>query len=167
MSEQSSEFDESESVSPESVIEFLEFRLDGERYALELGRVGQVIRKPATTRVPNAPAGIYGSVTVEGDVVVAVDTYAVVGQDRPFADPANAYLVLLDGDDTPQPTGLLVEAVDGIERHHVESVSPPTEGGAPLDDRWFRAVISDDDSPDIHVFDSHQLIAALHPADAR
>ncbi|WP_411965480.1 chemotaxis protein CheW [Haloferax sp. YSMS24] len=165
MSEQSPEFDEGESVSPESVIEFLEFRLHGDRYALELGRVAQVIRKPATTRVPNAPEGIYGSMTVEGDVVVAVDTYAVVGQERPFADPENAYLVLLDRDDTPQPTGLLVETVDGIERHHVESVVPPTEGGTPLDDRWFRAAITDGDGPDIHVFDSHQLIAALHPAD--
>ncbi|KAB1197170.1 MULTISPECIES: chemotaxis protein CheW [Haloferax] len=167
MSEQSVGIDDDESVSPESVIEFLEFRLDGNRYALELGRVSQVIRKPPTTRVPNAPDGIYGSVTVEGDVVVAVDTYAVVGLDRPFADPENAYLLLLDSSDTPQPVGLLVEAVDGIERRHVESVSPPTEGGAPLDDRWFRAAITDDDAPDIHVFDSHQLIAALHPVDAR
>ncbi|WP_416838714.1 chemotaxis protein CheW [Haloferax sp. DFSO52] len=166
MSEQSVETDDGEDLSPESVIEFLEFRLDGNRYALELGRVGQVIRKPPITRVPNAPEGIYGSASVEGDVAVAVDTYAVVGCDRPFSDPTDAYLVFLDRSETPQPIGLLVEAVDGIERHHVESVSPPTEGSAPLDDRWFRAAITDGDDTDIHVFDSHQLIAALHPVDA-
>ncbi|KTG31012.1 chemotaxis protein CheW [Haloferax profundi] len=167
MSEQSVDIDEGDTVAPESVIEFLEFRLDGNRYALELGRVGQVIWRPATTRVPNAPAGIYGSATVEGDVAVAVDTYAVVGCDRPFADPEDAYLVLLDRHDTPQLVGLLVEAVDGIERHHVDTVSPPDEGSAPLDDRWFRATIGDDETPDIHVFDSHQLLAAIHPLEAR
>lgn len=167
MSGQSPDIDDDERVSPESVIEFLEFRLHGDRYALELGRVGQVVRKPATTRVPNAPSGIYGSTTVEGDVVVVADTYAVVGTDRPFTAPEDAYLVVLDEDETPQLVGFLVEAVDGIERRHVESVSPPTEGGAPLDDRWFRAVVADGGGSDIHVFDSHQLVAALHPVDAR
>jgi purine-binding chemotaxis protein CheW len=159
--------DEEQSVTPESVIEFLQFRLDGTQYALELGRVEQVIRNPPATRVPNAPDGVYGAVTVEGDVAVAVDTYAVVDCERPFTDPEEAYLVLLDRADTPQLVGLLVEAVDGIERHHVDTVSPPTEGSAPLSDRWFRATIRGDEPSDIYVFDSHQLLAALQPLEAR
>ncbi|KAB1186629.1 MULTISPECIES: chemotaxis protein CheW [Haloferax] len=167
MSEQSADVGGGDTVAPESVIEFLEFRLDGDRYALELGRVGQVIWKPAITRVPNAPNGIYGSATVEGDVAVAVDTYAVVDCERPFSDPEDAYLVLLDRQETPQLVGLLVEAVDGIYRHHVDTVSQLTDGDVPLDDRWFRAVIEDGETPDIHVFDSHQLIAAIHPLEAR
>ncbi|WP_410765571.1 chemotaxis protein CheW [Haloferax sp. DFSO60] len=167
MSEQAIGVDSGDPISPESVIEFLEFRLDGHRYALEVGRVGQVIWKPATTRVPNAPNGIYGSASIEGDVVVAIDTYEVVGIDRPFSDPEGGYLIVLDRGDTPQPVGLLVESVDGIERHHIETVSPPSEGVAPLDDDWFRAKIVSETGPDVPVFDSHQLLAAIHPATTR
>jgi chemotaxis signal transduction protein len=94
--------------------------------------------------------------------VVVVDTYAVVGLDRPFVDPDDGYLVFLNGTETPQPIGLLVEAIDGITRHHVESVSPPRTGGTAIDDRWFRATIVGDGSTAVPVFDSHQLIAAIH-----
>lgn len=167
MSEQSVEVSSHEPLAPESVIEFLQFTLDGHRYALELGRVGQVIWQPATTRVPNAPNGIYGAATIEGDVIVAIDTYEVVGRNRPFSTPEDAYLILLDRDDTPQPVGLLVESVDGIERHHIKSVSPPSEGVAPLDDHWFRAKIVTDAGPDVPVFDSHQLLAAIHQPTTR
>jgi chemotaxis signal transduction protein len=167
MSERSMGVESSEPLPPESVIEFLEFGLDGHRYALEVGRVGQVIWRPATTRIPNAPDGIYGSASIEGDVVVAIDTYEVVGADRPFSDPEDAYLIVLDRRDTPQPVGLLVESVDGIERHHVETVSPPSEGVSPLDDHWFRAKIVSDAGPDVPVFDSHQLLAAVHPTTTR
>ncbi|MFC7204514.1 chemotaxis protein CheW [Haloferax namakaokahaiae] len=167
MSEGSIGMEDSEPIPPESVIEFLEFELDGHRYALEVGRVGQVVWRPPTTRVPNAPDGIYGSASIEGDVVVAVDTYAVVGSTRPFSDPKDAYLIVLDRGETPQPVGLLVEAVDGIDRHHVETVSPPSEDVAPLDDHWFRASIVSETGPDIPVFDSHQLLAALQSATTR
>jgi purine-binding chemotaxis protein CheW len=154
--------DESDAVAPEEVIEFLEFRLDGVRYALELGRVGQVVWRPTTTRVPRAPTGIYGAATVEGDVVVAVDTYAVVGLDRPCVDPADGYLVLLNRDDTPQPIGFVVETVDGIEQRHVDTVSPPRATDTPVDDRWFRATVVDDEGRDVPVFDDSQLVAAIH-----
>jgi purine-binding chemotaxis protein CheW len=163
MSGQTTALGDEEIIEPESVVEFLEFRLGGTRYALEVGRVGQVVWRPPTTRVPSAPAGIYGAATVDGDVVVAVDTYAVVGLDRPFADPGDAYLVLLNRRDTPQPVGLLVEAVEGIRRRHVESVSPPRESGSDVADRWFRATVVDEEASDVPVFDSHQLVAAIHP----
>jgi purine-binding chemotaxis protein CheW len=164
MSGQLAALDESETVAPESVIEFLEFRLDGARYALEIGRIGPVVRRPATTRVPGAPSGVYGASTNEGEVVVVVDTYAVVGLDRPFVDPDEGYLVLLKQDDTPQPIGLLAEEIDGITRRHVDTVSPPRTGGTSVDDRWFRATIEGDGGRDVPVFDSQQLVAALHAA---
>lgn len=165
MSERSAVVDESDAVAPESVVEFLAFRLGDARCALEVGRVGQVVWRPVATRVPEAPPGIYGAATVEGEVTVAVDTYAVVGLDRPFDDPADAYLILLNREETPQPVGLLVEAVDGLERHHVDTVSPPREGASRLDDRWYRAIIAEDDAPETAVIDCHSLLAAIHTAE--
>lgn len=138
------------------VIDFLEFRLDGTPHALELGRVRQVVRRPTITRVPRAPSTLRGAATVDGDVVVAVDPYAVLGRDRPFENDAEGTLIVLDRSETPQPAGLVVEAVDGIERRPVESVVPAVDE----DDRPFRAAIERDDGR-VPVVDVARLIAAV------
>lgn len=151
-------------VDPESVVEFLEFRVDGDRYAMEVGRVGQVVWRPATTRVPRAPAGVYGAATVEGDVVVALDTYEILGLERPFVNPEDGYLVLLNREDTSQPVGFLVEAVDGIRRRHVDAVVPTQVEDLPLEDHWFRATVVRDDDSDVHVFDGAQFLVAVASA---
>jgi chemotaxis signal transduction protein len=162
MSESTTEFEADDFADSGDVVEFLHVRLDGVRYALELGWVGQVVRRPTVTRVPRSPPGIYGSTTVEGDVVVAVDTYELFGLDRPFDSPRDAHFVVLDGDETPQPMGLLVEVVDGIERHHIDDISPLGENDSPLEDHWFRASLEVDETR-VQVFEGHRIVSELLP----
>lgn len=161
MSESAS--DPEETVASGDVVEFLYCRLDGVRYALELGWVSQALRRPAVTRVPRSPPGIYGTTTVEGNITVAVDTYELLELERPFAEPEEAHFIALAEDQTPQPIGLLVEAVDGIERHHIETVAQPEVGESPLSDHWFKASIVTETEANAQVFDARQLITELLP----
>ncbi|MFB6130986.1 MAG: chemotaxis protein CheW [Salinigranum sp.] len=139
-------------------VDFLRFRLAGAPHALELGRVTQVVRRPVISRVPRVPETIAGAATVGGDLTAAVDPCAVLGLTRRPAD-ADRALVVLDRSVAPHSTGLLVGAVDGIERHAVESVAPAREADA--DERPVLATIELEDGDRVPVVDARGLLDAV------
>lgn len=127
-------------------VEFVHFRLGGDAYELELGRVERIVRNPAVTEVPQSGAAIAGVTNLGGEIAVVIDGRALFElPDR--SEDADAVLLLLDRENS-QPTGLLVDGVPGIDPHHVDQiVSPPEVDGwePPVDDHWFRAVVEETD----------------------
>ena len=65
----------------------------GEWYAIELASVREVLRRPAITPLPGAPAAVLGVLNVRGEVVPALDTAALVGLGGLDAVP---YVAVLD-----------------------------------------------------------------------
>ena len=125
-------------------VEFVHFRLDGDAYELELGRVERIVRNPAVTAVPQSGAAIAGVTNLGGEIAVVIDGRALFELPERPADE-DAVLLLLDRGNA-QPTGFLVDDVPGIDPHHVDRVASPTEVEGwepPIDDRWFRAVIEE------------------------
>ena len=127
-------------------VEFVHFHLGDDAYELELGRVKQIVRNTEVTEVPQTGAAIAGVTNLGGEIAVVVDGRALFElPDRPQA--ADAVLLLLDRGNA-QPTGFLVDGVPGIDPHHVDGITSPTEidgWNPPVDDRWFRAVIEETD----------------------
>ena len=124
-------------------VEFVHFHLGDGAYELELGRVKQIVRNPEVTQVPQSGAAIAGVTNLGGEIAVAIDGRALFGlPDRP--SDADAILLLLDRGNA-QPTGFLVDAVPGIDPHHVDAIATPTEveWEPPVDDGWFRAVVEE------------------------
>ncbi|HWT21988.1 MAG TPA: chemotaxis protein CheW, partial [Solirubrobacteraceae bacterium] len=60
-----------------------------DRYALELADVREVVRGPAITPLPGAPAAVLGALNLRGAVIPVLDTAALLGTGRlggaPFA----------------------------------------------------------------------------------
>lgn len=121
-------------------VEFLRFRLGADDYALELGRVGRILRDPTVTPVPGTGAGIAGVTNLGSQIPVVVDGRALLDLSARPPD-AESVLLLFDRSDA-RPSGLLVDDVADIEAHHVEDLRTPgdCEWDPPVGNRWFRAV---------------------------
>jgi purine-binding chemotaxis protein CheW len=106
--------------------EFLTFFLADEEYAVDIGRVREVLKVPPLTEVPRAPRPVLGVVTVRGEVVAVFDPRARLG--LPGAAPAEGAgrLVIVDAGDGP--CGLLVDAVASVVRLRPGSIEPRPQG---------------------------------------
>ncbi len=93
--------------------EFLIFRLGGEEFGVEIGRVLEVMRTPPVTEVPRAPPDILGVISVRGDVVTVVDPRSRLGLSAGASGPAPRVVVVDDG---AGACGLLVDQVAGVVR---------------------------------------------------
>lgn len=100
-------------AAPERREEWLTFRLGAEEYALEVRQVREILKAPAVTEVPRAPAHVLGVIMVRGEVVTVFDPRRGLG--LPPAAPGRAARVLVcevDG----EACGLLVDAVSQVVR---------------------------------------------------
>jgi purine-binding chemotaxis protein CheW len=99
------------------------FRVAGERYALPLDAVREVVLpQPPFARVPRASEAVRGVMNLRGRVVAVVDLAPLVGlAPQPLA-AAQGHVLVLDRD--KRTLGLLIGAVLGVE-----ALEPP-EGTA-------------------------------------
>jgi chemotaxis signal transduction protein len=162
--------DDDEETVPDRV-EFVVFRVGDGRYAVELGHVGQVVRRPNVTRVPRTPAVVMGATSVGGDVTAVLDGHRLLGAggdgaaagegDDGDAGPGSIpSLVLFDRDRTEQGVGIYAADVAGIEVVDVVDVRPVGEGDwSPATPDLFRAVLTLEDGP-VGVLDPDRVAAA-------
>lgn len=73
------------SISP---VDLLTFELQGERYAVDLALVREVLTLGPVTRVPGAPGGVVGAAAVRGRVLAVVDLD--LGEGRGAGPPCDA-----------------------------------------------------------------------------
>ena len=95
------------------VRELLVFELAGERYALPLAVVREIMRVPAITEVPRAPESVLGVISARGRVTTLIDLRKRLRLDeRPTGTRARVLLVA-HGDEV---LGLLVDGVRQVQR---------------------------------------------------
>jgi purine-binding chemotaxis protein CheW len=109
---------------PEILDEYLTFLLGKEEYAVAIERVREVLRAPAITEVPRAPAHVLGVVTVRGEVVAVVDARGRLGLGG--GESASGRIVIVDAGEGP--LGLLVDAVTSVVRLPRGSIEPCPQG---------------------------------------
>jgi purine-binding chemotaxis protein CheW len=102
------------------------FRVAGERYALPLEAVREVVLpQPPFARVPRASVVVLGVMNLRGRVVAVVDLAALVGlAPQPLAEGTGHVLILDHGKRT---LGLLIGGVVGVE-----PLVPPEDNRASL-----------------------------------
>lgn len=89
----------------------LAFRVGGLRLAVDAGEVAEVVRRPAVTRVPQAPAALSGVANVRGEVVPVVSVASLLGEATASREVER--LIVLD---RAEPIGLAVDEVIGLAR---------------------------------------------------
>lgn len=74
-------------------IQFVVFRLDGQRYALPLGAVERIVRAVELTPLPNAPAIVLGVINVAGRVLPLLNLRRRFGLQEREISPADQFLI--------------------------------------------------------------------------
>lgn len=106
----------------------LVFDLDGEKYAIPIHEIAQIIHMPRATPVPNAPPFLKGIFSLRGRIVSIIDVAKRLGLDRP--PPEDPKVVVLDmGADH---FGLLVDRIDLVVEVNLGALEPVPEGFKPI-----------------------------------
>ena len=131
---------------------FLLFQLGGERYALEVSRVVEVLPLVSFKQFPHAPPGIAGIFNYRGRPVPALDLCEVT-HGRPARERLSTRIIVINYPDTrgtPHLLGLIAENATRTFRKNAEDFSQtglsipnaPYLGPVLLDDRgaiqWIR-----------------------------
>jgi purine-binding chemotaxis protein CheW len=111
---------------------FLVFQLAERVYALPAETVAEVIRIPATARVPQAPRALIGVANLRGAVLPVVSLRALL--DLEGEPGAGSRAIVLDGG---APVAIVVDAIDGLvtidaERFETRSAQLSVERGERL-----------------------------------
>ncbi|HEX9290698.1 MAG TPA: chemotaxis protein CheW [Anaeromyxobacteraceae bacterium] len=112
--------------------EWLTFVLGGEEYAVEIGHVREILKAPAITEVPRAPAHVLGVIMVRGEVIAVYDPRRRLGLPTPPAK-RQARVVVCDAGEGLR--GLLVDAVSQVVRLPASAIEARPSGiGGPSAD---------------------------------
>src|SRR5438128_3445411 len=91
-------------------IELLNFILGGERYAIDIDDIAEIINVRPATRVPNAERGIVGIISLRGSIVTLIDVRSKLKQ--PPRDPSKETRIIVVRD----AGGLIGFEVDRVLR---------------------------------------------------
>ena len=127
---------------PEPRAELVAFALAGQRYALPLSGLREVLPRAALTPVPGAPGEVVGLLRVRGALLPVVDLRRRLGVPPAPARTGDRIIVLRDG---PVPAGVLADSVEGLVRVDTPiSNDQPEIHGAPAS-RLVRSVLETPD----------------------
>jgi purine-binding chemotaxis protein CheW len=112
---------------------WLSFQLDGQHYAVLLGRVSEVIRDSTPTPVPGAAGDLLGICHLRGNIVPVMDGRRRLGLNvHAASDPASARIVVCTHG--AHHLGLRVDAVGDLLQPKTDAIEPPPMRSGRADD---------------------------------
>lgn len=111
----------------------LTIRLDDELFAIEAGRVREILDLVPVTEVPNSPAFAGGLINVRGRVVPLADLRVMFGMERQEPGPDTRIVVMeVDIDGEPTIAGILADKVHDVTDIEAASIDEAPKVGM----RW-------------------------------
>lgn len=121
--------------------QYLTFTLDGEVFALEIGKVREVLEYTTVTRVPRTPEFMRGVINLRGNVVPVVDLRRKFGMGA-TEDTVDTCSVIteveIDGETTL--LGALADSVQEVVDFEADQIEPPPRMGTRLDTAFIRGM---------------------------
>jgi purine-binding chemotaxis protein CheW len=130
------------STSDELGKQYLTFVCDAQEYGVEILRVQEIKGWDNVTRVPHSPNYILGVMNLRGTIVPVVDLRCRFGLPaRPF-DTSTVVIVVrvTRGTGSEGTVGLVVDAVSDVHNFSANSVRPPPELGASLEQAFVNGI---------------------------
>ncbi|MCE0492444.1 chemotaxis protein CheW [Vibrio salinus] len=132
---------QSSTVSVNNVTQYLTFLCAGERLAVEILDVKELLEVMTMTRVPMTPPFIRGVMNLRGSVVPIVDLSArLAGKPCTLTKRSSIVLVEVVQGEHTQVLGMLVDEVSEILEIDEEHIQPPPSFGANIRTDFIRAM---------------------------
>jgi purine-binding chemotaxis protein CheW len=111
---------------------YVSFVLSGQRYALSVGSVREILDLPSMARLPGASSSVLGVIDVRGETVPIVDLARRLGVEAACTENGARILVLEAGQKSDSPdhshaVGVIADRVLGvieIDEHRTEPAPP-------------------------------------------
>ena len=104
------------------------FDLDGEKYAIPIHDIAQIIDMPPATFVPNAPPFLSGILSLRGRIVSIINVASRLGLISSKPEAPKVIVLDLGADHI----GLLVDQIDQVVEVNVAALEPVPEGFKPV-----------------------------------
>ncbi len=152
------------------VNQYLSFFLAGDRYAIGIQRIREIIECAALTRVPGAPLWIRGVLNLRGSVVPVIDLATKFGLSRTVITRCTCVIIVeLHFDNELAVMGVMADAVDQVLELGPADIQPPPpfgpkvrvdciEGMGDSNDKFVVLLNTD------RIFTSSELLAASQAA---
>ena len=133
-------------VAEEESTQYLTFFVAGERYAIGILDVNEIIEIEQVTRVPMTPAYIRGVINLRGNVVPVVDLCARLGKAAcELTKRSSIVLVDVESSGEHQRIGMLVDEVHEILEIDKSHLQPPPDFGTDIRTDFIQAMGRVDD----------------------
>jgi len=129
-----------------SISQYLTFKLDQELFAVEIGKVREVLELSTLTKVPRTPEFMRGVINLRGNVVPVVDVRLKLGlgmTDKTVDTCVVISEVAVDGESTV--LGALVDSVQEVIDLDANHLAPPPHLGSRVDSSVIRGMGKRDD----------------------
>ena len=104
---------------------FLSFKLDNERFAVNVDKVIEILEVPKITKIPKAPDYMQGVINLRGNVLPVIDIHIKFGM-KPTEMTVDTCIIVMniviDGEELM--VGSLVDAVEEVLEISSEQISP-------------------------------------------
>ena len=135
-----------ETSAAASTSQYLTFRLDQELFAVDIGKVREVLELTTMTKVPRTPDYMRGVINMRGNVVPVVDMRLKLGLSMTEKTVDTCVVISeveVDGERTV--LGALVDSVQEVIGLESGSVAPPPHMGSRIDAAVIRGMGRRDD----------------------
>jgi len=130
-----------EETAAEDARQFVIFHIGGERFAVALSEVQEIIRPPQVVRMPLCPASLEGLANLRGVVLPVVSLRRAFNFSDHPADDATRVVVL----DYGRPVGLVVDRMANVVTIEQERIEPASSIRSALDAEVLEGLIRDAD----------------------
>ncbi|HEX2986717.1 MAG TPA: chemotaxis protein CheW [Chloroflexota bacterium] len=113
------------------------FELGEEAYGVDIGRVQEIIRMTAITKVPQAPEHVEGVINLRGKVIPVIDLKRRFGLPEGSGAKAGRVVVI---DVAGHTVGMVVDGVSEVLRLHMADVEPPSPVVTSIEATYLRGI---------------------------
>jgi purine-binding chemotaxis protein CheW len=131
----------SQKKNTDDALRWVTFRLENEKYGINVMQVQEVLRVSEIAPVPGAPSYVLGIINLRGNVVTVIDTRNRFGLPPTETDDSSR-VVIIEADD--QVVGILVDSVAEVVDLHSSDIETAPNVGTEESAKFIQGVASHD-----------------------
>jgi purine-binding chemotaxis protein CheW len=126
----------------EDALRWVTFRLENEKYGINVMQVQEVLRVTEIAPVPGAPSYVLGIINLRGNVVTVIDTRSRFGLESAETDDSSRVVII---ESEEQVVGILVDSVAEVVDLHSSDIETAPNVGTEESAKFIQGVASHDD----------------------
>jgi len=108
-------------------LQFVEFTLGSECFAINLFNTKEVITPTSITPLPNSVAYIKGVMDLRGTITTIIDLKLLLNISETRDSKKRSRIIILDNDPSEKSVGILVDDVYSVSTHHASDIERETD----------------------------------------